>query len=328
MNSVLLADPDSYAWDFAERIQGYIQEKKGILIPLKKLSVKHFKNGEIDMHVPENVRKKEIYFIHDSTKNPQQWWTEILLVEVLLLRASAQIVTLFLPNMLYSRTDRKEKPHVPISARALADSIYPGADRIITMDLHATQIQGFYPQRVPVDNLHSFSAVARYIKRNNIIDSTENLVILSPDAGGVDRAKAFSRKLGSKNPLAFIYKRRATEGTGDTRAVKEMVLVGDVENKDVLIVDDLIDSGRTLCKAAELLKQNGARKLFCYATHGLFSKGTEELFRYFDKVMMSNTHYPKEANNVVVIDLSPVFAEAIYRASVGESISKLFDLND
>lgn len=327
MNSILLADPDSYAWDFAERIQNYIREKKGVLIPLKQVSIKYFKNGEIDMHVPENVRKKDIYFIHDSTKNPQQWWVEILLLEDLLLRASVQSITLVLPNMLYSRKDRKEKPHVPISAKALADSICPGISRVITMDLHATQIQGFYPQNVPLDNLYSFSAVARYIKENHVIDSPENLVILSPDAGGVDRAKAFARKLGSKHALAFIYKRRATEGIGDTKEIKETILVGDVLNKDVLIVDDLIDSGGTLCKASELLKQNGAKKLFCYGTHGLFSKGTEELLRCFERVMTSNTHYQKEANGTTIIDLSPIFAEAIYRAIVGESISKLFDLN-
>ncbi len=326
-NAILLADPDSYAWDFAERIQKYIREKKGILILLKDVSIKHFKNGEIDMHVPENVRQKDVYFIHDSTKNPQEWWVEILLLEDLLLRASAKSVTLVLPNMLYSRKDRKEKPHVPISAKALADSIFPGIGRVITMDLHATQIQGFYPQNVPLDNLYSFSAVARYIKENHVIDSPENLVILSPDAGGVDRAKAFAQKLGSKHPLAFIYKRRATEGIGDTKDIKETILVGDVFNKDVLIIDDLIDSGGTLCKAAELLKQNGARKLFCYGTHGLFSKGTEELLRCFEVIMTGNTHYQKEANKVSIIDLSPIFAEAIYRAIVGESISELFDLN-
>jgi len=326
-NAILLADSNSCAWDFARKIQKYIQEKKGVLIPLKEISIKHFKNGEIDMHVLENVRKKEIYFIHDSTKNPQEWWIEILLLEDLLLRASARSVTLVLPNMLYSRKDRKEKPHVPISARALADSIFPGANRVITMDLHANQIQGFYPKGVPLDNLYSFPTVARYLKENNIIDSPENLVILSPDAGGVDRAKAFTQKLGSKYPLAFIYKRRTTEGTGGTKDFEEMILVGDVFNKDVLIIDDLIDSGGTLCEAAKLLKQNGARKLFCYGTHGIFSKGTEELLKYFEKVMTSNTHYQKEPNKLIVIDLSPVFAEAIYRANIGESISKLFDLN-
>jgi ribose-phosphate pyrophosphokinase len=195
------------------------------------------------------------------------------------------------------------------------------------MDLHATQIQGFYPQRVPLDNLYSFSAIAKCIKENNLIDSPENLVILSPDAGGVDRAKAFARKLKSKHPLAFIYKKRTMGGVGDTRDVEEMILVGDVLNKDVLIVDDIVDTGGTLCKAAEMLKQKGANRLYCYGTHGLFSKGTEELSRCFEKVMTSNTHYQKENNGTIVIDLSTVFAEAIYRAIVGESISKLFDLN-
>lgn len=320
---VLLADPNSKAWDFAEKIQNYIREEKKVDIPLKKVSIKHFRNGEIDMHVHENVRRKDIYFIHDSAKNPQEWWTELLLLKDLLLSASAESVNFILPNMLYSRKDRKEKPHVPISARALARSLSPGLKRIITMDLHASQIQGFYSEDIPVDNLYSFPEVVRYIKENNIIESLGNLVILSPDAGGVDRAKTFAQRLG-KTPLAFIYKRRTTEGIGDTREVEEMILVGNVSGKDILIIDDIIDSGGTLCKAAELLKQKGAKKLFCYGTHGFFTTGTEDLEKSFDKVMTSNTHY-HDKNNVSIIDVSSIFAEAIYRAQKGESISELFE---
>ncbi len=320
---VLLADPESRAWDFAEKIQKYIKKEKGEFIPLQAVSIKHFKNNEIDMHIAENVRKKEVYFVHDSSKNPQEWWVELLLLKDLLLSASVENVTFILPDMLYSRKDRKEKPHVPISARALAHSLSFGIKRIITMDMHASQIQGFYPETIPLDHLYSFPEVARYIKENNIMDySPENLVILSPDAGGVDRAKAFAQRLG-KNSLAFIYKRRAVTGVGDTREVEEMILVGDVEGKDVLIVDDIIDSGTTLCKAARLLKQKGAKRLFCYGTHGFFTNGTEELKECFEKIMTSNTHY-KEGNDVAVIDVSSLFAEAIYRAQKGESISELF----
>jgi len=320
---VLLADPNSKAWDFACKISDYIQKTKDVFIPLRKLSLNHFRNNEIDMHVMENIRKKEVYFIHDSSKNPQEWWVELLLLKDLLLSASAESVTFVLPNILYSRKDRKEKSRVPVSARTLAVSISPGLKKIITMDLHASQIQGFYPENVPLDNLYSFPAVVRYIKENNIITSFENLVILSPDAGGVDRAKSFAQRLGC-NSLAFIYKRRATEGTGDTRQVEEMILVGDVRDKDVLVIDDIIDSGGTLCKAADLLRKNGARKLFCYGTHGLFTNGTEGLKKNFDKIMTSNTHY-REKDDVIVIDVSPIFAEAIYRAQKGESISELFE---
>ncbi len=320
---VLLADPNSKAWDFACKICDYIQKTKDVFIPLRKLSVNHFKNNEIDMHVMENIRKKEIYFVHDSSKNPQEWWVELLLLKDLLLSASAESVTFVLPNMLYSRKDRKEKSRVPISARALAGSISHGLKKVITMDLHASQIQGFYPENVPLDNLYSFPVVAKYIKENNIISSFENLVVLSPDAGGVDRAKSFAQRLGC-NSLAFIYKRRTTEGTGDSRKIEETILVGDVKDKDVLIIDDIIDSGGTLCKAAELLRKNGAKKLYCYGTHGLFTNGTEEMKKNFDKVMTSNTNY-REGNEITVIDVSPLFAEAIYRVQTGESISELFE---
>lgn len=320
---MLLADPKSNAWDFAEKIQTYIREKKQFHIPLNKVSIKHFRNGEIDMHVSENIRKKDVYFIHDSTKNPQEWWVELLLLRDLLLSSSAESVTFVLPEILYSRKDRKEKPHVPISARALARTLSPGIKRIITMDLHASQIQGFYPENIPLDNLYSFPAVVRYLRDNNVLDSFENLVILSPDAGGVDRVKAFAQRLG-KNPIAFIYKRRTAEGIGDTREVEEMILVGNVFGKDILIVDDIIDSGGTLKKASELLKEKGARKIFCYGTHGFFTSGTEELKKSFEKIMTSNTHY-LGGDDILIVDVSPIFAEAIYRAQKGESISQLFE---
>jgi ribose-phosphate pyrophosphokinase len=319
---VLMADPHSKAWDFATKMQVYLNTTKGINIPLREVSINHFRNGEIDMHVPENVRKKDVYFVHDSSKNPQEWWVELLLIKDLLLSASAQSVSLVLPNMLYSRKDRKEKPHVPISARALASSLSSGISRIITMDLHADQVQGFYPSNIPLDNLHSFPEAVNFLKKNSLFDSPENLVILSPDAGGVNRARAFAQALGSKNPIAFIYKRRDKPGE-----VSEMILVGDVANKDVLIVDDLIDSGGTLCSAAGLLKKQGARKLYCYGTHGLFTQGTEQLKSWFDILMSSNTNY-REGNDVKIVDVSPVFAEAVYRAQIGQSISELFKVKE
>lgn len=316
---VLLADPNSKAWDFSKKIQKYIQDEKDVSISLGEISIKHFRNGEIDMYVPENIRKKNIYFVQDSMKNPQEWWVELLLVKDLLLSASAESVSFVLPNMLYSRKDRKEKPHVPISARVLARSISSGLKRIITMDLHAAQIQGFYPANIPLDNLHSFPDVVRYLKKNKPIENLENLVILSPDTGGVNRARAFAQRLNSKYPIAVIDKRRSNTGE-----IFETKLVGEVTNKDILIVDDMIDSGGSLCKVAELLKKNNANKLFCYGTHGIFTLGTKELFKHFEKVMISNT-YLQEANGLDIIDVSPTFAEAIYRTQKGFSISELFE---
>ena len=317
---ILLADKNSDAWDFAEKIQNYFIKEIRFFIPLEEVSVKKFRNGEIDMHVPENVRRKDVYLIHDSNKNPTDWWVELLLLKDLLLSASVDSISLVLPNMLYSRKDRKEKPHVPISARALARSISWGIKRIITMDLHAPQIQGFYPENIPLDNLYSFPEVVKHLVEYKIsVEDLRKLVIISPDAGGVERARAFAQKLNSEYPVAFIEKRRPIAGE-----IAEMRLVGDVQDKECLIVDDLIDSGSTLCKAADLLKKEGAKELFCYGTHGIFTSGTEGLCQKFKRVMTSNTHLQKN-NSVEVIDVSPVFAEAIYRAQKGLSISELFE---
>jgi ribose-phosphate pyrophosphokinase len=317
---VLLADKNSSAWDFALKIQRHFIEDKRFFIPLQEVSIKKFRNNEIDMHVPENVRQKDVYFIHDSNKNPSDWWLEILLLKDLLLSGSASSLSLVLPNMLYSRKDRKEKPHVPISARALAKTISSGVKRIITMDLHAPQIQGFYPENVPLDNLYSFPVVVKYLNENpRLISDLKQLVILSPDAGGVDRARAFAQRLQSEHPVAFIEKRRIKAGE-----IAGMRIVGDVSDKDVLIVDDIIDSGGTLCKAADLLKQNGAKNIFCYGTHGIFTLGHEMLCNKFQRVMTSNTHY-QLGNHVEVIDVSKDFAEAIYRAQKGLSISELYN---
>jgi ribose-phosphate pyrophosphokinase len=324
MNGViLLGDKNSKSWEFAERIQNHLKKISDYDIPLREVTINHFRNGEIDMHVPENVRKKEVYFIHDSNKDPQEWWVELLLLKDLLLSASAESVSFVLPNLLYSRKDRKEKPHVPISARALARTISSGIKRIITMDMHAAQIQGFYNEDVPIDNLYSFPEVVQYLIKNPICDLND-LVILSPDAGGVSRARSFVQRIGVRNPLAMMYKVRSTKGVGNTQELEEMKLVGDVKDKHVLIVDDIIDSGGTLCEASKLVKEYGAKKVSCYGTHGIFTKGTSELASNFENIMTSNTYF-NEDSNLKIIDMSSAFAEAIYRAQKGISISKLFE---
>ena len=323
---ILLADSKTHAWEFAKKIQKYIEQTKEEIAPLHEISIDFFNNKEINMNVKNNLRKKHVYFISDSSKNPQQWWVESLLVKDLLLNASAESVTFVFLDMLYSRQDRKHKSRVPISARAFANSISPGLKRIITMDLHASQIQGFYPANVPLDNLYSFPAVVKHIFQNHL-SSIQELVVVSPDAGGVERAKSFLERLEKSNianqtkrefSFALISKTRPREGE-----IKTMDLVGEVNNKDVLIVDDIIDTGGTLCKAADLLRQNGAKRVFCYATHGIFTKGTEELREKFDLVLTSNTHLVE--NGIEVIDMAPLFAEAIYRIQKGLSISRLFD---
>lgn len=325
---ILLADKNSKSWDFAVKIREHIQKTKEFYFPLKEVEISKFRNGEISIHIPHNVRKTDVYFVHDSAKNPQDWWIELLLIKDLLLSASANSVTFVLPNMLYSRQDRKDKPHVPISARTLARSISHGLRRIITMDLHAGQVQGFYPEELPVDNLYSFPEVVRHLRLLNL-DDLDNVVVVSPDAGGAGRAKGFMKHLenAQKNSLtkqnysfALLSKERSSPGE-----IGEMQLIGDVAGKNALIVDDMIDTGGTLCSAAKILRENGAKKIMCYGTHGIFTKGTVELRTSFDRVITSNTHY-QENGGVEVVDVSPLFAEAIFRAQMGLSISKLFEV--
>ena len=326
-NLVLLADKKSNSWDFAEKIQRYLLEEKKELIPLYEVNIETFNNGEIKVNVPKSVRRKDVYFIHDSAKDPQRWWVELLLIKDLLLSSSVNSLSFVLPDMFYSRQDRKDRPHVPISARALARTISPGIKRIITMDLHANQIQGFYPETLPLDNLYSFPEVVLYLNKFHQED-LDNLVIVSPDAGSVGRTKLFLRSLINSQEnsdlkrdyfYALLSKERSKPGE-----IEAVQLIGDVSGKNILIIDDIIDTGGTLIKVAETLKSNGAKKLMCYGTHGIFTNGTEKIHEKFDLIMTSNTHNNKK-DYVEVIDISRIFAEAIYRAQKGLSISELFE---
>ncbi|VVB83035.1 Ribose-phosphate pyrophosphokinase [uncultured archaeon] len=320
---ILLADPKSASWKFAEKIKNYISSKYSINVPLRELSIKMFASLEQDMETMDNVRRKDVFFIHDSTKKPSDWWVELLILKDALLSSSAETVSFVLPNMLYSRKDWKDRSHVPITARALASSISPGLKRIITMDLHSASIQGFYPESMPLDNLPSYPSVINHLKRNSSeFGELEKIVVVTPDVGGAKRAANFAKNAGSEYPIAIVDKRRDPI-TGKTKSVN---LVGDVKEKDCLILDDIIDSGGTLCDAAALLKENGARKIYCFATHGLFTKGSEELCRSFDKVMTSNTYYRENFPPIEIIDMSSIFAEAIYQAQTGGSVSELFKI--
>ena len=319
-NVLLLADKNSPSWDFAEKIRNYIQTKKIVPVSLEEVCINFFRNKELDIHISKNVRGRDVYFIHDSSKNPQEWWVELLLLKDLLLSASAESVTYVLPDMLYARQDRKHKPHVPISARVFAKSISPGLKRLITVDLHAPQIQGFYPENVPVDSLDSFPEVVRYLQENKKdLDNLEELVIVSPDVGGAKRARALAKKLRSNYPIALIDKTRSQPGQ-----IEEMRLIGEVKDKNILVADDIFDSCGTSCDASKLLRNEGAKKILAYGTHGLFTKGTEQICECYDRVMVSNTHYVKDGN-VEIIDLSSLFGEAIYRAQKKLSISELFE---
>jgi ribose-phosphate pyrophosphokinase len=328
---ILLADPNTTAWDFAEKINNYIKTEKDEEVPIVKLGIEVFRNKEIMPFVDDNIRKKDVYLVQSSNKLPNDWWAELLLIKDLCLSASVKSLSFVLPNMYYPRQDRKTKSRVPISARAVARSLYSHkTERIITMDLHSPQIQGFYDESIPIDNLYSFPTVVEYVRKNHY-SSLENLAIVSPDAGGVDRAMSFLKRLRNANKkdeakhnysFAFTHKLRSKPGEID-----EMFFIGDVKDKDAIIIDDMYDSCGTVIESGKMLKENGARKVFAYATHGLFTKGTKDILENFDAVMTSNTQYiPSEADGKIeIIDMAPLFAEAIYRAQKGLSISKLFD---
>jgi len=328
---MLLAHPYSPAWSFSKKIQKYIYDNKEEEVPLTKLEIEKFNNKETLPHIPENVRKKDVYLIYSSNMHPNDWWTDLIKIKDLALSASVNSISFVLPNMLYTRQDRKHKSRVPITSRAFANSISDGLQRIITMDLHSAQIQNAYPANVPIDNLYSFPEVVKHVRANHLKD-LENLVIVSPDAGGVNRAASFLGRLldathefDSKPhdySFAFTHKLRSKPGE-----IGKMWLIGDVNKKDVLVIDDIYDTCGTNIKCAELLKKNGAKKLFSYATHGLFTKGTKSLLKSYDFILTSNTHYKGKSGNgnIEVIDMSGSFAEAIYRAQKGQSISKMFD---
>ena len=329
---VLLADPKTSAWEFAEKIHDYILNTKEKETKLDKLEMSIFGDGEILPHVVDNIRKKDVYLIQSSNKNPSVWLTELVLTKNLCLKADVNSLSLVLPYMRFARQDRKHKSRVPISTRAIADAISGGVKRIITMDLHSPQIENAYPENVALDNLQSFPELVRYLRENKA-SYLENLTVVSPDVGGAGRANSLYKRLiktekdfeesKEKYSIAIMSKFRDKPGS-----VENMFLIGNVDKRNVLVVDDILDSGGSGIKAADLLRKKGAQKLMFYATHGLFTKGIENVLKSYDLVMTSNTHYKlknKDAGKIEIIDMAPTFAEAIYRSQEGLSVSKLFE---
>ena len=330
---VLLADPNSKVWDFTKRIHEYIVLnyygiKNDDKFPLVPLDIKNFGNKEICPHVPVNIRRKEVYFVHDSSLDPSMWWTKLTLVKDLLRSSAAERVNFVIPNLLWSRQDRKHKPRVPISTRAVARTISPGISRMISMDMHSSQVQGCYDEGIPIDNLHSFPVISDYLIKN-YPDCLENLVGVSPDSGGYSRANALINKLiektgdkyGENNySIAGISKLRTSSGEIEK---DKLQLSGDVKGKTTLIIDDMISSGSTFIEAAQILRNNGAKKVIGYGTHGLFTNGYDEVVNALDMVITSNT-MPITDPRIKVVEVNDLFAEAIYRDYTGESVSELF----
>ena len=287
-------------------------------LPLGKVDLDTFSDGELRVAFKENIRGEDVFLVQ-STNPPAESLMELLLMLDAAKRASARTVTAVIPYFGYSRQDRKDQPRVPISARMILDLITAvGVDRMITMDLHSPQIQGF--TNVPFDNLYSRIVLFNRLKKYNLNYDTG--VVLAPDVGSAKMSQAYAKKLGLG--FALIDKRRPTHNVA-----KVVNLVGELNNKKVFIIDDMIDTAGTICNAAETAIDNGALSVTAIATHPVLSgKAVERLQNSsIDKVIVSNTININEEQNfekLEIISVAEIFAETIKRIDAGGSVSSLF----
>ena len=281
--------------------------------------MKTFSDGEIQVEIRENVRGKDVFVLQSTCSPVNDNLMELLLMIDAFKRSSAQRITAVIPYYGYARQDKKVAPRVPISAKLTADLIETaGANRIITMDLHAGQIQGFF--NVPVDNLFAAPVLLQYMRGNF---SGGNTVIVSPDAGGVERARAFAKRLNAF--LAIIDKRREAPNKAEA-----MNVVGDVEGKTVVILDDMVDTAGTLTQGAEALRERGASEIHACCSHAVLSGPAVDRINdsEIQTIVVTNT-IPLRANakgsqKIRVLSVSKLLAEAIHRCHTGSSVSSLF----
>lgn len=289
-------------------------------VSLGESQVNSFSDGETQVEIKESVRGKDVFVIQ-STANPvNQSYMELFIMLDALKRASANSVTAIIPYYGYARQDRKVAPRAPISAKCMADLLTTaGANRVVSVDLHAAQIQGFF--NCPFDHLFAVPTLARAFKEK--YGEGEQFVTVSPDAGGVERARAFSKRIGSS--LAIIDKRRSGPNVATA-----MHVIGDVDQKIAIIVDDMIDTAGTLTQAVDSLLKNGAKQVFAVATHPVLSGPAISRLNdsRIEKVFVTDTIPLSEAAisspKISVISMAPVLAEAIKRIHDRESVSSLF----
>jgi ribose-phosphate pyrophosphokinase len=288
--------------------------------------VDRFKNDEVRIEIRENVRGAEVFVIQSLCRSPQGASVNDSIMELLLIidalrRASANRITAVIPYYGYAKQDKKTKGREPISAKLLANMIErAGAERIVTLDLHAAQIQGFFD--VPVDNLMAAPTLCNYLKNQNL--QGDRIVVVSPDAGGVPRAETFAKRL--KSTLAVIIKRRPEPDVSEVTHI-----VGDVEGKIAVVVDDMISTGGTLVKAAEALLRRGAIEVYTLATHGIFAGDAIAQLENSDikKVIVTNT-IPRTivSPKIEHLTIAQILADAIKRITSNRSVSELFNAED
>lgn len=298
----------------AEAICSYLN------MALCKAIVRRFADLEIFVEIQENVRGEDVFVIQSTSFPANDHLMELLIIIDALKRASARRVTAVLPYYGYARQDRKAGPRTPISAKLVANLITrAGADRVLTLDLHAGQIQGFFD--IPTDNLFAGPVMERDIREHFDLRRT---VVVSPDVGGVVRARALAKRLGT--PLAIVDKRRERAGESEV-----MNIIGHVEGHSCILLDDIIDSGGTICNSADALIAQGAKEVAAYCTHGVLSGGAvaRVTSSKLKQLVITDSIQPTEAmrvaRNIRVIPIAPLIGEAIGRTSREESVSSLFD---
>src|ERR1700745_569950 len=298
----------------AEAITAYLG------LPLMKASVRRFSDMEVFVEIHENVRGEDVFVIQSTSYPANDHLMELLIIIDALRRASARRITAVIPYYGYARQDRKSGPRTPISAKLVANLItIAGADRVLTLDLHAGQIQGFFD--IPTDNLFASPVFTKDIQSRF---NGEDLVIVSPDVGGVVRARAIAKRVDAD--LAIIDKRRERAGVSEV-----MNIIGDVAGRRCILVDDIVDRAGTLCYVAEALMDNGAEGVYAYVTHGVLSGGAVarvaaspiKMLVLTDSIVA--TEAVRLSHNVRQLTIAPLMAEAILRISEERSVSSLFD---
>lgn len=308
----------------AEEIARYATMNGGMDIGLLDARVEQFNDQEIFVEVYENVRDEDIFIIQPTSKPANDNLMELLIIADAMRRSSAARITAVIPYFGYARQDRRTKARTPITAKLVANMIVEsGIDRVLTMDLHATQIQGFFD--IPVDNLYASPVFALDIM-HHFGDRMDKVTIVSPDAGGVARARDLAQRTGSG--LSIVDKRRPRPGE-----VAEMKVIGDVEGQICIIVDDICDTAGTLCKAAEVIMEHGAAEVHSYITHGVLSgpaverieKSVMKHLVITDSIMA--TQPVKDARKIRIVPAAPLFSQAILNTWEGTSVSSLFDVD-
>ena len=311
MNELIIFSGNSNP-EFAQKVCDYLS------LPMGKCMVKKFSDGEIRIEINDNVRLRDVFVIQSTCAPVNDNLVELLLMIDALKRASATRITAVMPYYGYARQDKKVAPRVPISAKLVADLLQKaGAKRIITMDLHAGQIQGYFD--IPVDNLFAAPKIIEYIREN----FKGNLVIVSPDAGGAERARAFAKRLNAN--LAVVDKRRDAPNIAQAMAV-----IGDVANKVALILDDMVDTAGTLTEAAHAILDKGAKEVYACCVHPVLSGPAVDRICSSDlrSVIVADTIPVKpevlECGKVEVLSVTELFGEAIIRSHRGDSVTSLF----